>query len=82
MRTVVRGYLVHACPHRDEVDQGTVELQFDGPAPELHGLADRLASFADVKITHEELTVRLAVDTGAAVITRWRTAGFEVEVRA
>lgn len=82
MRTVVRGSIVHACPHRDEVDRGTVEFTFDGPAPELHALAAHLAAFEEVKITHEELTARLATDTGAAVTTRWRTAGLEVEVRA
>ncbi len=82
MRTTVRGTIMHQCAHRSEEDRGTVEFVFDGPAPELHALASLVAGFENVKTTHEELTARLAVETGAAVTTRWRTAGFEVEVRA
>ena len=82
MRTTVRGTIAHTCAHRPEQDRGTVEFVFDGPASELHALAALVASFENVKTTHEELTARLAMDTGAAVTTRWRTAGFEVEVRA
>lgn len=82
MRVIVRGHVTHHCPYRDEEDRGTVELAFIGPAPELHALAAMLAGFAHEKITHEELTARLASDTGAIVTTRWRTAGLEVEVLA
>jgi NADPH-dependent 7-cyano-7-deazaguanine reductase QueF len=81
VRTVVRSAIVHLCPYRDERDIGTVELTFNGPAPELHALADRLRSSANEKITHEALTERLAYETEAAVVTRWVTAGLEVEVR-
>lgn len=77
-----RSRITHLCPYREERDVGTVELTFSGPAPELHGLADRLAVFAEVKITHEELTEMLAVETGASVVTKWITAGLEVEVQA
>lgn len=78
----MRGTIAHVCPHRPEVDRGTLELTFEGPAPELHALAVLVTSFEHEKLTHEELTARLAQETGAAVTTRWRTAGFEVEVRA
>lgn len=81
MRTIVRSRLVHLCPYKDEIDVGLVELTFTGPSPELHGLADRLRSFAFKRITHEALTERIAVETGASVVTRWTTAGMEVEVR-
>jgi NADPH-dependent 7-cyano-7-deazaguanine reductase QueF len=82
MVTIVRGTLVHRCPFRDELDVGTVELTFDGPAVELHALGTLLASFAAQKITHEDLTELLATETGASVVTRWTTAGLGVEVRA
>lgn len=82
MRTIVRSRITHLCPYREERDVGTVEMTFSGPAPELHGLADRLQVFAEVKITHEELTEMLAVETGASVVTKWITAGLEVEVQA
>lgn len=81
MRTIIRGSLVHACPYQDEVDRGTIVLTFDGPAPELHSLADRLASFEHQKITHEDLTALIARETGATVVTSWITAGLAVEVR-
>lgn len=82
MVTVVSGVLVHACPYHDEIDRGTIVLTFYGDTtPELHSLANRLASFETKKITHEALTALIAKETGAAVVTKWVTAGLSVEVR-
>lgn len=80
MITTVSGPLRHLCPHVDEVDDGTVEITFFGPAPELHNLATELREYADMKITHEELTKQLAARYKASVCTKWHTAGLEVAV--
>lgn len=83
MKTIVRGVVTHACAYRKTgYDTGRVELTFDGQAPELSELADLMAGYHSLKITHEELTEDLASKTCAAVVTYWNTSGLEVEVRA
>lgn len=80
MRTVVTGPITHLCPHKDEVDIGTVTLTWEGEAPELHKLALDLQSFHSWPITHEALTAELAVRyPSAKVTTTWQTAGLTVE---
>jgi hypothetical protein len=80
VKTIVTGPIVHRCPYVDEVDEGYVELTFNGPAPELHALAKMLTF--DESITHEDLTQKLATELGAVVVTWWTTAGLTVEVRS
>lgn len=79
--TVYRA-LRHLCPFKDELDVGRVKLELsskDGWTTELHSLDEYLAAWADIKISHEELTDQIAMDTRAVrVTTYWRTAGMEV----
>lgn len=82
MRTVVTAPLVHRCPFVDELDVGTVTIEFSGSAPELHDLAQFLASFAGLEISHEDLTERIADRTHGTVTTRFRTAGLDIECTA
>jgi len=74
--------LRHLCSFTDEVDHGRVEIELrsaHGWTTELHSLDEYLRAWADIKISHEELTDVIAVDTRAVrVTTYWRTAGMEV----
>jgi NADPH-dependent 7-cyano-7-deazaguanine reductase QueF len=78
----VRRELRHLCPFKSELDEGRVEIELSsatGWTTELHSLDEYLQAWADIKISHEELTDRIAVDTRAIrVTTYWRTAGMEV----
>lgn len=83
----VTGPVTKRCPYRDEPDEGTVEMQFrvlSGDAPELHGLADELASTSGEAISHEDYTRALYAawfPRGLrSVRTTWNTAGLEVTV--
>jgi len=87
----VSGYLRHRCPFAPEIDEGTVEIRLviDASTVELHSLRRYLATFADEALPHEALTDLVASELAAAlnprsieVVTRWRTAGFEVVVTA
>lgn len=82
MKCVITGPVTHLCPHVDEVDHGTFRIEFDGAAPELHALRQRIETFHDRTITHEELTQILATDIDAPVTTYWTTAGLELTVYA
>lgn len=83
MKTIVSGIVTHACPYRKTgIDTGRAVLTFDGQSAEYGELADLLASYHSLKITHEELTEDLASKTGASVVTYWNTSGLEIEVRA
>lgn len=81
--TVTVGVLKR-CPYKDEQDDGTATLTFDvseGDGPELHELADRLATYRHLVISHEDFTKLLAgLDGCVSARTTWRTAGFEVTV--
>lgn len=87
----VRAPLAHICPVVSEPDYGTVTITYK-PATrllELHALAGFLRSFADKKITHEDLTADLATVLRIAlapealtVTTSWTTAGLDYEVAA
>lgn len=81
IRTTVTGAVFKQCPFKNELDSGEVELTFDGDAPELHGLAELLASYRQVKMSHEDFTREMLVKT-AAVSARstWTTAGLRVVV--
>lgn len=74
------------CPYKDEQDTGTAVLRFDvlKDAPELHELADHLATWADIALSHEEFTAMLRdrwwSEGCRSVTTTWQTAGMTVEV--
>lgn len=80
--------LIHRCPFVDEVDRGTVEIRWTtaGRTVELHSLTAYLRTWADVQVSHEAVTDRIAaeLDRGGIrdvhVTTRWVTAGSAVEV--
>ena len=88
--------ITHRCPFRDELDEGTVTVSWATThhlTIELHSLAAFLAGFADLEISHEDITVRIldrlqsAAEgrapfsvTDVEVSTRWNTAGAEVVV--
>lgn len=88
MRVTVHAPITHLCPHVEERDLGTIEASWSGDTVELHNFAVTLRAFADVRVTHEELTGRVAAwlrevaGRDAEVVTRWQTAGFDVECRA
>lgn len=80
--------LRHLCPVVDEIDEGTVTVQWstDGATLELHALATYLGGFADTKISHEDITELIAADLAAfpgvevsRVVTTWTTAGMSIE---
>lgn len=81
--------LQHRCPHKPEVDHGTVTITWpvDGWTLELHALGSYLRQWTDVAISHEELTSTIHRDIAAAgitatVVSRWVTAGIDVTVTA
>jgi NADPH-dependent 7-cyano-7-deazaguanine reductase QueF len=86
-----RGSLVHRCPFVEEVDAGEVLVTWvcEGSTVELHSLAKYLATWANQRVSHEEVTAQIAVDVGGlegigsvVVETKWTTAGLAVTVRA
>ncbi|MGI5223015.1 hypothetical protein [Nocardia sp. CA-290969] len=82
---IVKGSLRHLCPFKDEDDDGVILLcwEFDGETFELHSLAAYLNSFRHEKVTHEELSHRIASDLapwGVDVRTEFTTAALEVTV--
>lgn len=80
MSVIVTADVRHLCPHRDEVDYGTVTLVWADSAPELHEVRRLLDRYRDEHITHEALTKELSGEWPSAVVrTRWTTAGMEVE---
>lgn len=74
--------LCHLCPFKEELDEGWVKIELssaNGWTTELHSLDEYLQAWADIKISHEELTDTIQQDTEALrVTTYWRTAGMEV----
>ena len=94
MRVSATSSITHLCPYKQERDFGTVEISWTvapGSSPvELHALAEKVQSFTDVHLTHEAVTWDLhqwidglVGDSGeVGVVTRWVTAGMDVEVRA
>lgn len=81
------GKLRHLCPHVDEIDHGSVSITWrvEGKTYELHSLAEYLSSYADARISHEQITDRirhdLSVEPGIELLsveTTWLTAGLEV----
>lgn len=91
--TVVRvenAAIVHLCPFRPEVDRGHISVEWIAQTAtfELHELGTYLASFAEEKVSHEQLTSRifdhLSRHPGVIVLgvrTRWQTAGMDVTVQ-
>jgi NADPH-dependent 7-cyano-7-deazaguanine reductase QueF len=83
--------LVHRCPHVEEVDVGTVEVSWytNGHTVELHSLAAYLVSWAEARVSHEEVTEQIRRDLAGLegiaqvrVMTSWSTAGLAVSVGA
>lgn len=87
VQIVVTSPLTHRCPHVDEIDRGTVEISWRvyWATFELHSLRAYLDGFADVEISHEDLTNCIRTDLSdtlgiedLTVSTNWDTAGMEV----
>ncbi len=70
------------CPYKAETDEGTLGLAIRGDAPELHGLAERIAAIPQQPISHEDYTraVRALLPRGSRVTTTWHTGPWDVEV--
>lgn len=92
VRVTVVSSARHRCPFKDEVDFGTVRIEWTtsrGETIELHTLAALIAANADTEVSHERWTADLAstisadADVEALVVTsQWTTAGIAVSVRA
>lgn len=84
----VTGDLTHRCPFADEIDRGTVEIQWitAGRTVELHSLTAYLRTWGDTQTSHETVTdqIRAALNVDGIrdvrVLTRWTTAGMAVQV--
>lgn len=83
--------LIHVCPFRDEVDEGTIAITWTtaGYTIELHALYAWLCLFDETAISHEELTDHivtiLALRPGisdVSAVSSWDTASMLVEVRS
>lgn len=81
--------LTHRCPFRDEIDHGSVEIQWTtaGNTFELHTLRAWLDNHAGLTVSHEDITRAIADDLAGRpgirdvrVRTRWTTAGAGVVV--
>lgn len=86
--TVTRA-MQHLCPFVDEIDYGTITIQWtvNGFTLELHSLAAYLDAFTESHLTHENITDRIRHDlstipgiNNVTVETTWVTAGFTVKV--
>lgn len=80
--------LRHLCPFVNEVDDGTISIEWStcGNTLELHELGKYLAQFAERRISHEDLTDLIRHDLEGVqgvyalkVTTHWTTAGMKVE---
>lgn len=84
MDVTLTATVTHLCPYMDEVDVGTVTLDYrlDGELIELHDLAGFLRAFHGQRISHEALTEAVAARyPGVRVTTAWTTAGIGVVCR-
>lgn len=80
------GQLMHLCPHKDEVDTGTVTITWrvGGSTFELHTLRQYLSGFRHSTLSHEQITDRIRHDLSVegldliSVETNWVTADMEV----
>lgn len=82
----------HRCPFVDEVDHGTVHVEWTttaGQTLELHALAALIAARAETEISHEQWTADLAAAIASSaqvddliVTSHWTTAGVRVAVTA
>lgn len=87
VQVVAKSLAQHMCPFVHEVDEGGIFASWTtaGATIELHSLRDYLQSFAQVEISHEELTLTVleslrSIDgiTDVSVESAWTTAGMEV----
>ena len=83
MIVTLRLPVVKRCPFTDESDSGTLLLVIHGPAPELHDLEARIGALTAIPVSHEDFTEQVAalLPPGTAVVTRWKTGSWDVEVR-
>jgi hypothetical protein len=81
MLTNIRRLVIKRCPFTDETDIGEIVISFDGPAPELHELDNKINALCRHAISHEDFTAGVAVLVpGATVKTTWQTGSWSVEV--
>lgn len=87
LTVAVTSPLRHRCPHVEEEDHGTVTITWrvQSATLELHALRRYLQSFEEEKVSHEELTARIAREvrrvsglTLVSVQSSWETAGQKV----
>ena len=87
-KVTASGDMNHLCPFKDEVDKGraTVSWTTNGATYELHSLAEYFGSFAEEKISHEQLATRVMNELNQPGVSelrvevRYVTAGLIVEV--
>lgn len=86
-RVCVGGTIRHLCPFVPETDTGLFEVTWltDAETLELHSLAAYVTEWADVVISHEDLTTRMFKELSElvpvmTVETTWTTAGQTVTV--
>jgi NADPH-dependent 7-cyano-7-deazaguanine reductase QueF len=89
VRVSAAGWVRHLCPHVDEADFGSSAIAWTtkDATIELHSLAAYLGTYADQKISHEDLVAAITADldalpgiTDVTVTAQFHTAGFVVEV--
>ncbi len=79
----VRRPVIKRCPFKDETDAGELIITFQEDAPELHNLSEQIDKLCAEPVTHEDFTRGVLDMLGgeAAVVTRWHTGPWDVEVR-
>lgn len=86
-RVEVTSLLQHLCPFKDEVDNGTIVIEWETVTRtmELHALKEWLNGFSGDRISHEAITK--AIHEGLSEVhglkvlrveTKWHTAGMRV----
>jgi hypothetical protein len=81
MLTTIRRPAIKRCPYKDETDIGEIEINFDGPAPELHELDNKINALCANAISHEDFTAGIAALVPDAIVkTTWQTGSWSVEV--
>jgi NADPH-dependent 7-cyano-7-deazaguanine reductase QueF len=85
----IEGHITHQCPFEDEQDVGKITVHYSPwkSEIELWSFAEYLDSFAETKISHEELTRRIRSELDEwvdprqlTVRTEFKTAGLNISV--
>jgi NADPH-dependent 7-cyano-7-deazaguanine reductase QueF len=88
VRITITSPAAHLCPFKEELDLGHIVIEYDlapdAEPVELHELRAAIDAFASRAVTHEQMTYQLteSLPFGATVVSRWHTAGMDVECRA